>query len=161
MLSCDVIIWDDNTPLFCFSWKLHSLQSDSNSVILPSTNLILLSSSAPIYFAHIQRMSRYNKLHFWYFTLCAGAQLSFSWCRFNFSFLQHGNEHGNGENSIFNRPYWNFRFYLNDISTTELQFKVYYHIQLTFNGTPSNADFPNPLHFTKCQTFLCPGHFFL
>ncbi len=25
MLSCDVIIWDDNTPLFCFSWKLHSL----------------------------------------------------------------------------------------------------------------------------------------
>ncbi len=27
MLSCDVIIWDDNTPLFCFSWKLHSLIS--------------------------------------------------------------------------------------------------------------------------------------
>ncbi len=26
MLSCDVIIWDDNTPLFYFSWKLHSLQ---------------------------------------------------------------------------------------------------------------------------------------
>jgi hypothetical protein len=25
VLSCDVIIWDDNTPLFCFSWKLHSL----------------------------------------------------------------------------------------------------------------------------------------
>ncbi len=25
MLSCDVIIWDDNTPLFYFSWKLHSL----------------------------------------------------------------------------------------------------------------------------------------
>ncbi len=25
MLSYDVIIWDDNTPLFCFSWKLHSL----------------------------------------------------------------------------------------------------------------------------------------
>ncbi len=24
-LSCDVFIWDDNTPLFCFSWKLHSL----------------------------------------------------------------------------------------------------------------------------------------
>ncbi len=27
MLSCDVIIWDDNTPLFYFSWKLHSLIS--------------------------------------------------------------------------------------------------------------------------------------
>jgi hypothetical protein len=26
MLSCDVIIWDDNTPLFYFSWKLHSLE---------------------------------------------------------------------------------------------------------------------------------------
>ncbi len=26
MLSCDVIIWDDNTPLFYFSWKLHSLR---------------------------------------------------------------------------------------------------------------------------------------
>jgi hypothetical protein len=26
VLSCDVIIWDDNTPLFCFSWKLHSLK---------------------------------------------------------------------------------------------------------------------------------------
>ncbi len=25
VLSCDVIIWDDNTPLFYFSWKLHSL----------------------------------------------------------------------------------------------------------------------------------------
>ncbi len=25
MLSCDVIIWDDNTPLFYFSLKLHSL----------------------------------------------------------------------------------------------------------------------------------------
>jgi hypothetical protein len=25
MLSCDVIIWDDNTPLFYFSCKLHSL----------------------------------------------------------------------------------------------------------------------------------------
>ncbi len=25
MLSSDVIIWDDNTPLFYFSWKLHSL----------------------------------------------------------------------------------------------------------------------------------------
>jgi hypothetical protein len=27
MLSCDVIIWDDNTPLFYFSWKLYSLLS--------------------------------------------------------------------------------------------------------------------------------------
>ncbi len=26
MLSCDVISWDDNTPLFYLSWKLHSLQ---------------------------------------------------------------------------------------------------------------------------------------
>ncbi len=26
MFSCDVIIWDDNTPLFYFSWKLHSLK---------------------------------------------------------------------------------------------------------------------------------------
>jgi hypothetical protein len=26
VLSCDVIIWDDNTPLFYFSWKLHSLR---------------------------------------------------------------------------------------------------------------------------------------
>jgi hypothetical protein len=26
VLSCDVIIWDDNTPFFYFSWKLHSLQ---------------------------------------------------------------------------------------------------------------------------------------
>ncbi len=25
MLSCDVIIWEDNIPLFYFSWKLHSL----------------------------------------------------------------------------------------------------------------------------------------
>ncbi len=29
MLSCDVIIWDDNTPLFYFSWKLHSLLVDT------------------------------------------------------------------------------------------------------------------------------------
>jgi hypothetical protein len=26
VLSCDVIIWDDNTLLFYFSWKLHSLK---------------------------------------------------------------------------------------------------------------------------------------
>ncbi len=25
VLSCDVIIWNDNTPLLYFSWKLHSL----------------------------------------------------------------------------------------------------------------------------------------
>jgi hypothetical protein len=24
MLPCDVIMWDDNTPLFYYSWKLHS-----------------------------------------------------------------------------------------------------------------------------------------
>jgi hypothetical protein len=28
VLSCDVIIWDDNTPHFYFSWKLHSLQQN-------------------------------------------------------------------------------------------------------------------------------------
>jgi hypothetical protein len=31
MLSCDVIIWDDNTPLFYFSWKLHSLVSGAKN----------------------------------------------------------------------------------------------------------------------------------
>jgi hypothetical protein len=30
VLSCDVIIWDDNTPLFYFSWKLHSLMRFSH-----------------------------------------------------------------------------------------------------------------------------------
>jgi hypothetical protein len=31
VLSCDVIIWDDNTPLFYFSWKLHSLFEEGKS----------------------------------------------------------------------------------------------------------------------------------
>ncbi len=30
MLSSDVIIWDENTPLFYFSWKLHSLTFDGS-----------------------------------------------------------------------------------------------------------------------------------
>ena len=33
MLSCDVIIWDDNTPLFYFSWKLHSLQESFKKMV--------------------------------------------------------------------------------------------------------------------------------
>ncbi len=32
VLSCDVIIWDDNTPLFYFSWKLHSLRTKAEKV---------------------------------------------------------------------------------------------------------------------------------
>jgi hypothetical protein len=37
MLSCDVVVWDDNNPLFYFSWKLHSL--DENSANLSCLSL--------------------------------------------------------------------------------------------------------------------------
>jgi hypothetical protein len=32
VLSCDVIIWDDNILLFYFSWKLHSLTKDRDEL---------------------------------------------------------------------------------------------------------------------------------
>ncbi len=39
VLSCDVIIWDDNTPLFYFSWKLHTLKNLSHCCLF-NINLI-------------------------------------------------------------------------------------------------------------------------
>jgi hypothetical protein len=40
VLSCDVIIWDDNTPLFYFSWKLHSLYKFGHSSLSNVTHAV-------------------------------------------------------------------------------------------------------------------------
>jgi hypothetical protein len=50
VLSCDVIIWDDNTPFFYFSWKLHSLHRNRVKCIC-LTILLSLSLSSWVQFS--------------------------------------------------------------------------------------------------------------
>ncbi len=59
MLSCDVIIWDDNIPLFYFSWKLHSLAF--LSIFQTTKNRPLLGPSEPLAAASTHNSAQSNE----------------------------------------------------------------------------------------------------